>query len=343
MIRVGICGCGSIAQLRHAPEFAANGGVNLVGYYDLVPQRARELAARHGGEVHATAEALLTDPGVDAVSICTANVDHFRHTALALEHGKHVLCEKPMAVTVEEAEAMVGAARRAGKKLMIAENHRLAPAHLKAKEIIASGAIGRILSFRSIFGHRGPEYWAIDKSRSTWFFDRERARFGSAGDLGIHKVNVMRWLVDDEVASVQAMTATLDKKDGDGQPISVEDNAAAVLRFRSGVLGVLITSWTYYGDEDHSTVIFGTGGALRIYDDPGFPVTVTTRTGERAFYKVGTIPTNEVQFKTGIIDKFVECIVDDTTPFVTGEDGLQDLKVLEAIARSSEEGRRVDV
>ena len=90
-------------------------------------------------------------------------------------------------------------------------------------------------------------------------------------------------------------------------------------------------------------MIFGTEGVLRIYDDPNFPVTVTTKTGEKSFYKVGTIPTNEVQFKTGIIDKFVECVVRDTTPFITGQDGLQNLKVVEAITRSSERGTRVEV
>ena len=343
MINVAICGCGSIAELRHAPEFAGNPDVKLAGFYDPVTARADGLASRFGGAVYPSAEALLTDPSVDAVSLCTTNVYHCRYALLAFEHGKHVLCEKPMAVTVEEGESMVRAAKQAGKKLMIAENQRLAPAHTKAREIIASGGIGKVLSFRTIFGHRGPEYWAVDKNRSTWFFDRGQAQFGSVGDIGIHKINVMRWLLGDEVEEVQAVLLTLDKRDAAGQPIGVDDNGAALLKFRNGVLGVLVTSWTYYGDEDVSTVLFGTEGVLRIYDDPSFPVTVTTRSGEKAFYKLGGIPTNEVQFKTGIIDKFVECIVNDSAPFITGEDGLEDLKVVVAIAKASASGVRTRV
>lgn len=157
--------------------------------------------------------------------------------------------------------------------------------------------------------HRGPEYWTADKSINTCFFRKGDAFIGCIGDLGVHKIDVIRWIVDDEVDEVQAALATLDKKDMDGQPITVENNAMAILKFKNGVIGTLTTSWTYYGDEDHSTVIFGTEGILKIYDNPDYPVTITKKSGEKVFYEVGKIPTNEVQIKTGIIDKFVDCIV----------------------------------
>lgn len=187
MIRTAICGCGSISKFRHAPEYAENPHVKLVGYYDAVPERAKELADKFGGKVYDTAEALLTDPDVDAVSICTSNKYHCEYTVLASNHGKHVLCEKPMAMSVPEGEAMIKAARDNGKMLMIAQNQRLAPAHAKAKQLVAAGEIGKILTFRTIFGHRGPEYWTADKSINTWFFRKGDAFIGCIGDLGVHK------------------------------------------------------------------------------------------------------------------------------------------------------------
>ena len=138
-IKVGIIGCGKIAQVRHIPEYAANPDAEVYGFYDINLARAEELAQKYGGKAYASYEELLADPEIAAVSVCAANHAHAEISIAALKAGKHVLCEKPMAVTLEECEAMVAAAKESGKYLMIGQNQRLAKAHAKAKELIEQG------------------------------------------------------------------------------------------------------------------------------------------------------------------------------------------------------------
>ena len=179
MFRIGIIGCGKIAQVRHIPEYAENPHAQLAGFYDLNTQRAAELAAQYGAKAYESAEAMLADPSIDAVSVCVANHAHAPITIAALKAGKHVLCEKPMATTLEECEEMVKTARETGKFLMIGHNQRLAKAHAVAKELIDQGMIGRIITFRTTFGHGGPETWSVDPGKNTWFFDKNKAAMGA--------------------------------------------------------------------------------------------------------------------------------------------------------------------
>ena len=133
MFGIGIIGCGKIAQVRHIPEYAENKDAKLLGYYDINLARAQSLAETYGGTAYATVEELLANPEIDAVSVCAANFAHAELTIAALKAGKHVLCEKPMAITLAECEAMVAAAKEAGKFLMIGHNQRLAKAHAVAR------------------------------------------------------------------------------------------------------------------------------------------------------------------------------------------------------------------
>ena len=128
-MKVGIIGCGKIAQVRHIPEYLENPDVEIVGYYDWNADRAAELAAQFGGKAYSTEDELLADKEMDAVSVCVANNAHAKVTIKALNAGKHVLCEKPMAVTLEECMDMVKAADENGKYLMIGQNQRFAKAH----------------------------------------------------------------------------------------------------------------------------------------------------------------------------------------------------------------------
>ena len=172
MLNIGIIGCGKIAQVRHLPEYEQNPGAHIAGLYDLNQERAQALAAQYGAKAYESYEALLADPAIDAVSVCSANVSHAEIAVAALEAGKHVLCEKPMATTLEDCERMVAAAQKSGKYLMIDQNQRLAGAHRKARELIRAGAIGKPLTFRTAFRHGGPETWSVDPGKSTWFFDK---------------------------------------------------------------------------------------------------------------------------------------------------------------------------
>ena len=168
MLNIGIIGCGKIAQVRHLPEYEQNPGARIAGLYDLNQERAQALAAQYGAKAYESYEALLADPAIDAVSVCSANVSHAEIAVAALEAGKHVLCEKPMATTLADCEAMVECAKRTGKFLMIGHNQRLAKAHVEAKRLIDQGLIGDIITFRTTFGHGGPETWAINPGKNVW-------------------------------------------------------------------------------------------------------------------------------------------------------------------------------
>ncbi len=180
---IGIIGCGKISQVRHIPEFHSNPNAKLVGYYDLNAARAEQMASQYGGRVYGSMDEMLADPAIDAVAVCTANSCHAGDTIAALRAGKHVLCEKPMAVTIEDCEKMVATARECGRYLMIDQNQRYAMAHERARRLIKEGAVGRVITFRTTFGHSGPETWSITPGPGTWFFDRKSAVMGVVADL----------------------------------------------------------------------------------------------------------------------------------------------------------------
>ena len=181
MIKVAIIGCGKIAQVRHLPEYAANPNVELVGYYDLNRERAEKVAAQYGGKVYDTYFDLLNNPAIDAVSICVDNRSHAEITTYALYAGKHVLCEKPMAITLAECESMVAAAEFNGKHLMIGHNMRFDPVYRRAKKLLDEGVIGDVITFRTVMGNAGPEGWSMD---GNWFFDKKKAAMGALSDDG---------------------------------------------------------------------------------------------------------------------------------------------------------------
>ncbi|MCX8131809.1 MAG: Gfo/Idh/MocA family oxidoreductase [Clostridia bacterium] len=342
LINIGIIGCGSISKYRHAPEYAGNTACKIVGYCDEKPERAQELAEKYGGVVYKDYSELISDKNIDAVSVCTSNYWHAPITIAALEAGKHVLCEKPMATTVEDAEKMVVMAERAGKFLMIGHNQRLADAHVRAKEILKTGELGRVLSFSTAFGHGGPEVWSAD-GLSTWFFKKKDAYVGAMGDLGVHKADLIRWLIDDEIEEVKAFVGTVDKRNEKGSLIEVDDNAVCILKSKKGIIGTLTASWTYYGGEDNSTILHCSNGTMKIYDNPEYPITVTKKSGEKVFYKVGKIQTNESQSKSGIIDMFINCILVNKAPEISGEEGLKALKIIIACMESAERGITVKI
>ena len=301
ILGVGIIGCGKISLIRHIPEYAENTGVKIIGFFDYVYERASELAEKYGARAFKSLDELLNCEEIDAVSVCTTNVTHCEVTCQALESGKHVLCEKPMATSREECELMLSTARSAGKRLLIAHNQRLWSIHKKAKELINNGAIGKPLSFHSTFGHSGPDNWSVDKGTGNWFFDKKTSSFGAMADLGIHKTDVIRYLLDDEIDEVSSNCVTVDKRTPSGEPVSVEDNAITTYLMKSGALGCVSASWTYYGEECNDTVIYGTDGIMKILCDEHL-IKITSKSHEKSEYRV------EPNKTSGVIDNFINAV-----------------------------------
>lgn len=345
MLKAGIIGCGSIARQRHAHEYMLNPGTVIAGFYDLMPERAAAMAADFGGKVYETVDDMLNDPEIDLISVCAANTQHAALAIRALEAGKDVFCEKPMAVTLEECEAMVSAAKKSGRRLLIDQNQRLAPAHKKAKEILASGELGRVITFRSTFGHKGPEMWSADKGNHTWFFRKASAAFGSMADLGIHKLDLLRYLIGSEVESVYAVLKVLDKKLPDGSPIEVDDNSVEVMSFENGATGTVTTSWTHYGEECNETVLYCEKGIMKLYSDPKYSLKIVNADGTQVLYELDRLQTNDdaQQSSSGVIDEFVEAVTTGRESILDVEAVLGSMKAVFACLRSAEEGRSVTV
>ncbi|MDM5197950.1 Gfo/Idh/MocA family oxidoreductase [Fictibacillus enclensis] len=330
-LKIGVIGCGTIAKYRHLPEYDANPEVELVAVCDLEPERAEAYAEQYGAKALTDYNELLQIEELDAVSVCLPNYLHAPVTIDALNAGKHVLCEKPMATSREEAEQMIEAAAQNGKKLMIGHNQRFVAAHKKAKELISSGAIGKIYSFRTAFGHAGPEGWSVD-GRDSWFFRKSEAFIGAMGDLGVHKTDLLRFLLGEEITEVGSFVETLAKEDTD-----IDDNAVCILKSESGIIGTLAASWSYY-HADNSTIIYGEKGILRLEEDPEFSLIAQYTDGEVVKYELDKIQTNDAggQHSSHVIDAFVRSVVNNEEPPVNGEEGMKSLNVVLAALESSE-------
>ena len=345
MFRRGVIGCGKITQVRHAPEYAENADCSLIAWYDAIPERAQAMAAAYGGRVCASVDELLAEKP-DAVSVCVANRDHAAVTIRALEAGCHVLCEKPMAVTMEECESMLAAAKRTGKTLMIGHNQRFNRSHAEARRMLMSGELGRPLAFRTSFAHPGPEGWTGQKN--SWFFQKSQSAFGVLADLGIHKTDLIHYLLNEPIVNVTAMLGTVHKRYPDGSLIDVDDNALCIYRTQSGVMGQMHVSWTNYGAEDNATRIYTTKGILRLYDDPDYSLIFESPDAETVRLRLDEMTTNEKQTEgqrenTGVINAFVESIQTGVPSIADAEECIKSMRVVFAAVESAEKGRAVAV
>ncbi|MFD3445858.1 Gfo/Idh/MocA family protein [Microbacteriaceae bacterium 4G12] len=331
-IKVAVIGCGSIAKYRHLPEYQFNKNVELIAVCDRNEERVNRVAKQYGVKAYTKYEDLLASGTVDAVSVCTPNYLHAPISIAALNNGIHVLCEKPMATSEEEAKAMIEAAKTNGKKLMIGHNQRFVSSHQKARELIQNGEIGKIYSFRTAFGHGGPEGWSAD-GKASWFFKKEEACIGAMGDLGVHKADLLRYLLGEEFVEVGAFVESNAKDFAD-----VDDNAVCVLKTESGIIGTLAASWAYTGKEDNSTIIYGEKAILRLEEHPVYSLIVQYATGEVVNYELGKIQSNDEggQNNSHVIEEFVQAILNDEEPSIPGEEGFKSLSVILAALQSSQ-------
>ncbi len=336
-VKYGIIGCGAIAQRRHIPECVANPESKLVALADPIQDRVEELSTKFGSKAYTDYKEMLKQPDIEAVIVAGPNSLHAQQSIDALSAGKHVLCEKPMATNREDARAMMDAAKKAGKYLMIGLNQRLMPPHVKAKKILQSGVLGNVLAFRTAFKHPGPEGWSVDAGKS-WFFKKGQAFMGVTGDLGVHKADLLRWLLGQEFVEVSGFVSTLDKRDGEGALIDLDDNALLTLKTDKGVIGSMILSWTNYGAEENYTVLYCQKGVLSLGTDPTYGVIVDYRNGEKELHKVGEMSTNIKQVASGIIDAFTQSIATKTPPEIDGMEGYRSLDVILSAMEAAKSG-----
>ena len=336
-VRYGVIGCGAIAQRRHIPEAVLCPKAEVIAVADPVKGRANEVGDPIGAAAYTDYKEMLKSEELDAVVVCGPNRDHAPMSIDSFKAGLHVLVEKPMATTRVEAKKMIAAAKQARKYLMVGMNQRLMPVHVKAKQILDSGRVGKPIAFETTFKHRGPDGWSVDGIKS-WFFKKVPAVMGVTGDLGVHKADLMRWMLGEEFAEVGGQITTLDKRIGN-KLIPLDDNAFLTLRSRSGVVGSMNISWTNYGGEDNGTTLFCSKGVIKIGKDPEYGVVVDYRNGERELHQVGATASNTQQVASGIVDSFTESILKRRKPEIDGMEGYRALDVILTAMEAAKTGR----
>ena len=252
-IRIALVGCGRIAQ-THFGAIREVDGVALVAVCDTIEQRARDAGDENGVPWFTSYPKMLADVECDAVTICTPSGLHPSHGILAAKAGKHVICEKPMAITLAAADELVHACDDHGVHLFVVKQNRLNPAVQLVKRALDKERFGRLyLANTTVRWTRPQEYYDQAPWRGTWEFDG-----GAFMNQASHYVDLIQWLVG-PVESVIAKTATLARK------IETEDTGIAVLKFRSGALGVIeVTMLTYPKNLEGSLTLLGEKGTVRI-------------------------------------------------------------------------------
>jgi predicted dehydrogenase len=311
-------------------------GVELIGVHDPTPEHTRWL--RHDFDVATAerAEDLLRAPEVEAVVVCSANADHRRDVELAAAHGKHVLCEKPIASTLEDGLAMVAACDEAGVQLHVAFVSRFLPIVARAREAVRGGRIGELVG--AFGGNRGRP--PLPPSYPDWITDPGRAGGGAMIDHSVHVSDVMRHVSGLEVVQVSAEAGTL-LWDRD-----VEDVAVLMLRFANGAVGSIDPSWSVPDgnpwDYDFYLRLVGTEGSLAISDAAEAVDLVSARQNRPA----GTRRTSFAEdADRAMLAAFVASVRAGTVqePCATGVDGVRALEIALAGYRSSTTGTVAEV
>jgi predicted dehydrogenase len=317
-LNIAIVGLGKITQDQHIPAIKANPSFALVAVASL-----RGLAVEGVPHAFKDHRAMLASvPDLDAVAVCTPPQPRHGIARDALRAGKHVLVDKPMALTVAEADEMMAAADRAGTVLVPFQNTRFSPPFRAAAQNVREGAIGDVTGFRVAFGHAGPQAWAPG---ATWFFERSTAGGGCLIDLGVHAVDLVRAVVGDDVTHVSAV---LNGRAGD-----VETDAQLLVRLRGGAIGSVHASWSAQPGPDHQLTVVGTLGTLHL--DARTPLTLVTP-GERTRVELTDEPGSPLL-------ELLAAVAGERAPAVTAADGRASLAVVEAAYRSAGTGRLEEV
>ncbi len=352
---LGIIGAGSIGNV-HA-DAAIRTGVRIVGAWDVHHERAKALTARCGGAAAANIDDLLAMPGVDAVAVAVPNVVHAECAIRALERGKHVLLEKPMAMNVAECDAIIAAARTAKRTVQLGFVCRGTPTSAMAKSLVDAGRLGRIYHAKcSIYRRRGIP------GLGGWFTTKATSGGGPLIDLGVHVLDLVRYLTDkpkavrasgacyatfgSPIASYRYvdMWAGPPKLDGTSD---VEDHATALVRCEGGLTIEMNVTWAMNqpdGALKDGIFLFGDRGGVS-FEIFGSQVTLATEEDGHIVDVKPLLAQGDATQRAWDAQyrQFIGVVRDGTPPHADAADGRAIQSLLEAIYRSSGERREVDV
>jgi predicted dehydrogenase len=334
---VGLTGTGWVGAV-HARALRRVPGARLRAVVSRDRDRGEAFAREHGIErVYTDHRALLDDRDVEAVCVGLPNHLHAPVVLDAALAGKHVICEKPIATNLEEAEHMVAACRDAKVMLAVAVELCFVPKFVRAKELVEAGALGRVYQVHQREQHAGPH--------SPWFYTREEAGGGILMDMGCHSIEVSRWLLGRP--AVRAVYALMSNQIHPASPL--EDHATLLVEMEGGATALLEPSWALKGGMESHLNILGTEGVL--YAD------LLRGTGMRMFSERGVAdaPLETIHWSTPDADwlwgngypqemeHFLRCARSGERPRVSGEDGLVQMEVSYAAYHSAATRTRVEL
>lgn len=331
-MNVAIIGCGAIARRRHAPALSNYKGACFYAVCDLVRANADDLAKTYQVRAYYDIDTLLGESNLDAVILCTPERFHEEHVIKALRAGKHVLCEKPLAVNAAQAENIVKEWKKTDKKLMVAFSQRTYKMHTVAKQLIQDGRIGTPIFFRTNLTQKGVEYTTLAGARPDFYDNYLKNIGGALLSLGCHRIDLVDYLFDAHIEAVQAFTPTIDKKYADGRLIDAEDHALINTRLSNGLAGLIWVSWSNYGQAENETVVYGTGGTLRTFEGKGIKI----------YYKDGSEEEFDLSVEHDEYQNITVCFLDALTlnkaMVADGMAGYRCMRVIDAVRESNASG-----
>ena len=334
-VRFAIIGCGRIAQ-RHAEHIVKYG--KLAAVCDIVEERARDLAEKYSGVAFCRSEEFLeTCADVDVVSVCTPNALHARHSIEALKAGKHVICEKPMALSTADCAAMIAAAHDAGKNLFIVKQNRFNPPVVALKKAIDDGWLGKIVNVQlNCFWNRNAEYFSTSDWKGQLALDG-----GTLYTQFSHFIDLILWLVGD-VGQLHAVTGNLLHRG----IIEFEDTGAVALEFKCGALGTInFTINSHQKNMEGSITVFGEKGTVKVGGQYLNALEYQSIEGHEIIDVPESRPANNYGSYQGSMsnhDKVFENVIDvlhnGAAIATTAEEGMKTVELIERIYRSAKKG-----
>lgn len=347
-LKIAVVGTGNISHY-HISAYLKNPNVELYALCDIDGEKLREKGEKYGVERLYTDEAkmLAELPEIDAVSVCTWNAAHASCSIMALNAGKHVLCEKPMAMNAKEAAEMIDASKKNGKKLMVGFVRRFGNDAAVARDFIEAGNLGDIYYAKAVYLRR-------NGCPGGWFADKSLSGGGPLIDLGVHVIDLVRYLmgcpkpVSAYGATFSGMGRRENLKDSKEYVLrrtsklahDVEDLATALIRFDNGVVLSVEASFNLHtGTRQNGFEMFGTKGGIKLAPDFELYTEINDYLANVTLQKP-TAFLFEESFNTEI-NYFVESILEDRDISSIAEDGCTLMKILDAIYESASTGKEV--
>lgn len=337
VLRFGLIGCGRVAP-RHAESLLSLPGAQLVAVADVRESRAERFAAQYHAAAHTDYHALLAREDVDVVNICTPSGLHAQMAVEAMQAGKHVIVEKPIALTLHDADLMIGAARVYGLKLCVVLQNRYNRPMQDLKQVIENGMLGRLLLGNATVRWYRPQEYYEDGWHGTWAMDG-----GALMNQSIHHIDALQWLLG-RPESVFAYSATLAHR------MEAEDIGVASIRFHGGTLGVVEGSTVTYPENlEGSVAVFGERGSLKVGG---------TALNRKVLWKVAGELEHEKELLTreqvdppsvygtshrAVIADMIEAILVNRAPKTDGREAKKSLALVLAMYESARTGQPVNL